>query len=234
MSHLHRRRDPSATMASLRVPDQPNGARGKLLVRAPIAINAPFRVRWITAPQLAYPSALWTNMDNIGYVQPCLGASWASSVSAGPGLLPALITQRSRVQIPSPRRDKPQVIYEGRAGVKASPGHHLLAAGDDGPEAGVKVERPAGRTPLTPARTVVGWNEWWSWPCIKWGSLDQSSIRVGSHDGRAAWAAQSERAAVPKEAMTCGERAPTRFEALIGGPGRPGSRPRPGGRSSKA
>ena len=128
----------------------------------------------------------------------------------------------------------PQVIYEGRAGVKASPGHHLLAAGDDGPEAGVKVERPAGRTTLTPARTVVGWNEWWSWPCIKWGSLDQSSIRVGSHDGRAAWAAQSERAAVPKEAMTCGERAPTRFEALIGGPGRPGSRPRPGGRSSKA
>src|SRR6266508_1787846 len=105
---------------------------------------------------------------------------------ARPGLLRISVPSRSEARVLPAPPGKAQVIYEGRAGVKASPGHHLLAAGDDGPEAGVKVERPAGRTTLTPARTVVGWNEWWSWPCIKWGSLDQSSIRVGSHDGRAA------------------------------------------------
>src|SRR6266536_3200305 len=75
---------------------------------------------------------------------------------------------------------------------------------------------PHGRTTFTPARTVVEWM--WVVVCLPsgGGGWHQSSIRVESHDGRAAWAAQSERAAVPKEAMTCGERAPTTIGVLIG------------------
>jgi hypothetical protein len=45
MSHLRIAGDPSALMGSVpRVPDQPNGARGKPLVRVTIGISAPFRL----------------------------------------------------------------------------------------------------------------------------------------------------------------------------------------------
>jgi hypothetical protein len=72
--------------------------------------------------------------------------------------------------VPRPDED-PQVIYEGRAGVKMPLAtHHLLGAEDDGPEPGSRWS--ALRTNDLDAgedrrRMDVGW----SWACIKWGRV---------------------------------------------------------------
>jgi hypothetical protein len=73
---------------------------------------------------------LWTNVDNIRYVQPCLAAAGASSVSAGPGLvlsphnphpvlrreLQRVVRHRNRSQIRRTQRVAHRLSMRGRRG----------------------------------------------------------------------------------------------------------------------
>lgn len=78
------------------------------------------------------------------------------------------------------------------------------------------MERPAGRTTLTPARTVVRWKQ------VMVVAAHQ--VKVGGTSHLFGWDPMmglrpgqlNQRTAVPREAMTLGERAPTTSDVIAG------------------